>query len=75
MRAVPRQSEGNDPHEYDVRVECITENPKSIVLKDLCDKEFCIPKSVIHDDSEVWKFGDKGRLIVKTWWAEKEGWD
>ena len=72
---MPRQSEGNDPHEYDVRVECIQETPKSVLLRDLCDKEFWVPKSVLHDDSEVYKMGDKGRLIVKTWFAEKEGWD
>lgn len=33
-----------------------------------------IPKSVIHDDSEVFKLNDSGKLIVKHWWAAKEGW-
>ncbi len=32
-----------------------------------------IPKSVIHDDSEVWKAGDEGTLIVQGWWAEQNG--
>jgi len=32
-----------------------------------------VPKSVIHDDSEVFKKGDKGQVVLKTWWAEKEG--
>jgi len=37
-------------------------------------EEHWIPKSVIHDDSEVYsmKAGD-GELIVEGWWAEKEG--
>ena len=72
---MPRHNEGNDPHEYDVRVECIRETAKSILLRDLCDKEFWVPKSIVHDDSEVWKLGDEGKLVVKTWWAERENWD
>ena len=34
-----------------------------------------VPKSSIHDDSEVWRPGQpKGRLIVNEWFAEKKGW-
>lgn len=42
----------------------------------LFDSEFVwIPKSVITDDSEVWKEGQlPGSLIVKRWFAEKQGW-
>lgn len=32
-----------------------------------------VPKSVIHDDSEVWKLDQTGTLIVQGWWAEREG--
>lgn len=37
-----------------------------------------VPKSVIHDDSEVWQSSDKsegveGDFIVKRWWAAKNG--
>jgi hypothetical protein len=31
-----------------------------------------IPKSVIHDDSEVYEDGHEGTLIVQTWWAEEK---
>ena len=33
-----------------------------------------IPKSVIHDDSEVWDDEDNsyGEVIVQSWFAEKE---
>jgi hypothetical protein len=31
-----------------------------------------IPKSVVDDDSEVYRMGDKGDLILKRWWAVKE---
>ena len=62
--------------------------PDSKVVKEtdravLCDialekhqtRRIWIPKSIIHDDSEVFDATEhsKGKLILKTWWAEKEG--
>lgn len=32
-----------------------------------------VPRSVIHDDSEVFEKGDTGTLVLKTWWAEDRG--
>jgi hypothetical protein len=32
-----------------------------------------IPNSQVDDDSEVWKKGDKGTLIVSEWIAEQKG--
>jgi hypothetical protein len=32
-----------------------------------------IPQSTIHDDSEIWKEGDKGDLVLHEWFAIKEG--
>lgn len=34
-----------------------------------------VPKSQIHEDSEVFDEDDhrSGTLVVKQWWAEKEG--
>ena len=32
-----------------------------------------IPKSVLHDDSEVYEADTTGELIVMRWWAQKEG--
>lgn len=37
------------------------------------DEEVWIPKSVVSDDSEVWKEGDTGTMIIAEWFAEKEG--
>ena len=35
--------------------------------------ELWVPKSVIHDNSEVWRGIDKhGTLVVEAWWAQKE---
>jgi len=34
-----------------------------------------IPKSAIHDDSEVWKTGQEtGALVIHGWLADKRGW-
>jgi hypothetical protein len=34
-------------------------------------KEFWVPKSQIDSDSEVYKAGTSGKLVVKRWWADK----
>ncbi len=36
-------------------------------------KEVWIPLASIHDDSEIWKTGDSGTLIVAAWVAEQKG--
>jgi hypothetical protein len=36
-------------------------------------QERWIPKSQIHDDSEVYRAGHRGKLIITGWFAEKEG--
>jgi hypothetical protein len=37
------------------------------------NREVWIPKACVHDDSEVYKAKTDGRLIVKRYFAEKEG--
>ena len=42
----------------------------------LCDvegEEVWIPKSQIHDDSEVYEDGTDGDLVISRWIAEKKG--
>ena len=36
--------------------------------------EVHVPVSGIHDDSEVYRPGDDGTLVVKDWLAEDNGW-
>lgn len=38
------------------------------------DEDKWVPQSCVHDDSEVEHDGDEGDLVVKTWFADKEGW-
>ena len=35
-------------------------------------REQWIPRSVIHDDSEVYGREHTGKVVVMQWWAEKE---
>ena len=37
------------------------------------DEEYWIPQSQIHADSEVWKIGHTGTLVITRWFADKEG--
>lgn len=43
------------------------------LLVKLDGKEKWIPVSCIHDDSEVYQPGHEGQLVLKRWYAEKEG--
>ena len=54
--------------------ECIAETAAAIRVRagDLA-QDIWIPKSVLHDDSEVYESGTEGELVVMRWWAQKEG--
>lgn len=43
------------------------------ILVEIDDEEHWIPKSQIHDNSEVYASGTEGQLIVSEWLAEKKG--
>jgi hypothetical protein len=54
----------------DVAVEAETD---LALLCNIDDKKHWIPKSVVHEDSEVSSEGDTGTIIIMRWFAEKEG--
>ena len=37
------------------------------------DKQQWIPKSVVHEESEISADGDTGTIVLMRWFAEKEG--
>ncbi len=40
-------------------------------------EEIWVPKSVLTDEGDIdedSEKGDEGDIVVRTWWAEKEGW-
>lgn len=55
---------------YDV--ECERDTELSIFCS-IDGEDFCIPKSQISDNSEVYKAGTEGELIITEWIAEKKG--
>lgn len=57
--------------------EIIRETDSALLLETEEAGEVWIPKSVIHDDSEIEAGddeGDEGEVIVKKWFARNEGW-
>lgn len=55
-------------------VYCEKETAKALLVRINGKSAWC-PKSVIHDDSEVFDEDRNraGKLVVKQWWADKEG--
>lgn len=67
-----RDDGGNDP--YELGDGKITRETDKAVLAKIGDKEIWIPKSCVHDDSEAFSLqSSEGSIIVKRWWAEKNG--
>jgi hypothetical protein len=54
----------------DVTVEAETD---FALLCSVEDKKHWIPKSVVHEDSEVQSEGDTGTIVIIRWFAEKQG--
>jgi hypothetical protein len=55
--------------------QCVRESDKAIqvFIGDIGESVW-IPKSQVHDDSEVWKLDQEGDLVVSDWFARKQGW-
>jgi len=49
------------------------ESGAGAILCNIEGEEIWIPKSVISDDSEVYKDETEGTLVIFEWFAEKEG--
>ncbi len=65
---------GRDEDGVVVGIATVVKDSDKAVLVRLEDGEVWVPKSQIHDDSEVWKSDQTGTLIVTRWFAEKQGW-
>lgn len=72
----PKKEEdmGNEPFEMGSATPIRESGNGKSILFDVEGEHIWIPKKVIHDDSEVWETDqEEGTLMVKFWWAEKEG--
>ena len=68
---------GNEPFEYEEIVICVHQTPDAIKVTPVQPHKpipFWVPQANIHDDSEVYKKGQEGKLIVKMWYAIEKGW-
>jgi hypothetical protein len=43
------------------------------ILASIDGKDYWIPQSQVHADSECWKAGDRGELVLTQWIAEQKG--
>jgi hypothetical protein len=63
----------DDEYETFPNVKCVAETSKAIKAELEDGAQHWIPKSMLSDDSEVYEEGTDGKLIVKSWFCEKEG--
>jgi hypothetical protein len=49
-----------------------TDRALLVFVPDL-EEQIWVPKSVVHEDSEVYKADTDGELVVFEWWATKKG--
>jgi len=61
------------------RAECIAETGIAMRVRFMAASKairtMWIPKSVVHDDSEVFDSREhaRGKLVLQAWWADQEG--
>jgi hypothetical protein len=53
-------------------VTCTHATPKAILVT-IDGEQHWLPQSQVHDDSEVYKKGDHGTLIITRWIAQQRG--
>lgn len=51
---------------------CKRETEKALLVE-IEGEEHWVPKSQIHEDSEVFERGGEGLLVVSKWWAKRQG--
>ena len=58
-----------------VDIQVITQTGKAVLVRSMeFNDEFWIPQSQIHEDSDVWKTGQEGDMLVTEWLAIQKGW-
>ena len=67
--------DGDDTVDFD-DVICETETEMALGCFNMDDSKdsICwVPKSMVHEESDVQAAGDTGTIIVSRWWAKKAG--
>lgn len=63
----------NEDDQVEFKVNGVQQETAKAILVVIDGKKYWVPKSQIHDNSEVYKADTSGTLIVSSWWAEKNG--
>lgn len=50
----------------------VKKETEAALLVTIDGEDHWVPKSQVHDDSEVWKMGDEGLLVISRWIAEQK---
>ena len=64
-------SDKSEPVTFE-KSQAVAESTKALLCI-IDDEEYWIPKSQIHEDSEVSEVGDEGDLIISEWLAIEKG--
>jgi hypothetical protein len=71
----------DDPQEFHIGgCACLAETAKAILVRIPPQEDWFeedpvwIPKSQLDGASDIRQRGDAGALVVRTWWAWKNGW-
>lgn len=70
-------SDGEEAFTHPKQVICVHATEDAIKVTPIHPHKpipFWVPQACVHADSEVYKKGDEGKLVVKMFWAEKEKW-
>lgn len=51
---------------------CLKATDKAILVE-IDGQQYWIPQSQVTDDSEVWREGDEGTLVITDWIATQKG--
>jgi len=70
FRDEDRASDNQQPVTFE-GVRCIRTTPDACLCV-VDGVERWVPQSLIHDDSEVYRKGDEGKLVIAAWFAAKE---
>jgi hypothetical protein len=65
----------SDPMKSVDNLTVVRATEKAILVKTVGGKENWIPKSQIHEDSQIQSFGDEGTLIISEWIYNQKEWD
>lgn len=66
------EDDEDEPDDRFEGVRCKRETDKALLVR-INGENVWVPKSVVGDESEVYAEGHEGTLVLRHWFADKEG--